>query len=210
MNSVAVFLDEEGNTSSLDKNGTINLYVKEGEYWALENSYPFTLEDGLSLIGLRRSLLNIISKLGDCKILVAESISGQLFSVLESVSFSTYEVSGRPEQFLDSVLHQEELYIQKQLLEATQAQDEFFPDKIDDYGNYSIDLKTILDTNATATSKQILMPFIKAGDFNQLDVICDHVPKWFERELPSMGYSFHVAKRKDGNTCASIFTKHQD
>jgi hypothetical protein len=35
-------------------------------------------------------------------------------------------------------------------------------------------------------SKEILLPFFKRTSFSQLEITCDHMPKWFEKELPAL------------------------
>ena len=42
------------------------------------------------------------------------------------------------------------------------------------------------------TSKKILIPYLKNGEFNWLDVICSHLPKWFVTDLGSMGFEYEI------------------
>ena len=47
-------------------------------------------------------------------------------------------------------------------------------------------------------SRQLLLPFIREASFCQLEVICDHLPKWFERELASQGIAVAITANEDG------------
>lgn len=50
-------------------------------------------------------------------------------------------------------------------------------------GEYYIDLRTVMEHNEKVTSKQVLLPFFHNISFTKLEVICTHVPPWFEDEF---------------------------
>lgn len=207
MNSIAVLLNNNSETCSWLDNGMIKLYKKRDEKWIELKSFKYSISTDTNIINLRKNLSELVEKLDDCKIFVAKEVSGQLFSILEAYFFNVYELNGAPDNFLDSVLISEQKLHREELLLASQAANKFFPEKIDKYGNYTIDLKKLLQEDGTISSKQILIPFLKEEAFESLEVVCDHVPKWFDRELSSMGYNFHTITRKDGNISVSIFPK---
>jgi hypothetical protein len=47
------------------------------------------------------------------------------------------------------------------------------------------------------SSKQILLPFFKENSFEILEMLCDHVPNWFDDELPVLGLSSRAEQFKD-------------
>ncbi|EKQ52374.1 MULTISPECIES: Fe-only nitrogenase accessory protein AnfO [unclassified Clostridium] len=205
MNSIAVLLNDYSETCSWLDTGEIKLYKKENEEWIESKSLPYSISTNSSIVNIRKNLSNLIEKLDDCKVLVAKEVSGQLFSILEAYCFNVYELNGTPSDFLDSVLISETKLQKEEALLASQATNKFFPEKIDKFGNYTIDLKKLLQEDGTVSSKQILILFLKEEEFESLEVVCDHVPKWFDRELANMGYNFHTITRKDGNISVSIF-----
>ncbi|OOM79520.1 Fe-only nitrogenase accessory protein AnfO [Clostridium sp. BL-8] len=207
MNSIAVLINNTGETCSWLNNGIIKLYKRTGESWTETKSLDYSLSDNSNIISLRKTLSELLEKLEDCKVFVAKEISGQFFSILESHFFNAYELEGPPNTFLDSVLISENKLKKEELILASQSANKFFPEVVDKFGNYTINLKRLLQEDAMVSSKQILLPFLKEEEFESLEVVCDHVPKWFDRELAGMGYNFHIAKRKDGNISASIFPK---
>lgn len=207
MNSIAVLLNNAGETGSWLDDGTIKLYKRIDQEWLESKSLEYSVSNSTTIINLRNSLSTLVEQLDDCKIFVAKEISGQLFSILEAYFFNFYELNGIPSSFLDSVLISEEKLHKEELLLASQAANKFFPEAIDKFGNYTINLKKLLQEDGTISSKQILIPFLKDEVFESLEVVCDHIPKWFDRELSGMGYGFHTATRKDGNISVSIFPK---
>jgi Fe-only nitrogenase accessory protein AnfO len=50
-------------------------------------------------------------------------------------------------------------------------------------GCYRINLAEILENDSSLNSKQVLVPFMACVAFKRLEVLCDHVPRWFGREL---------------------------
>jgi Fe-only nitrogenase accessory protein AnfO len=50
-------------------------------------------------------------------------------------------------------------------------------------GCYRIDLAKILANDTSLNSKEVLVPFMAWVAFRQLEVLCDHQPRWFAREL---------------------------
>lgn len=207
MISIAVLLNDNGETGSWLDDGIIKLYQRTNEEWIESSSITYSISKNTTIPSLRKNLSDIIEKLKNCNVFVAKEVSGQLFSILEAHFFNVYELNGIPANFLDSVLISETKLKKEELLLASQAANKFFPEQIDKFGNYTINLKKLLQEDGTVSSKQILIPFLKEEKFESLEVVCDHVPKWFDRELSGMGYNFHTIIRKDGNISASIFPK---
>jgi len=207
---IAVLLNSNGETSSWLDNGTIKLYEKFNEEWIESKHITYSISSDSNLINLRKYLSELVEKLGDCKVFVAKEISGLLFSILESYNFNMYELQGIPHNFLESVLSSVEKLKIDEILSKSQSEDNFFPDRIDNVGNYSINLKKLLDSDRTITSKQILIPFLEKNIFKTLEVIFDHIPKWFEKDLSKMGFSFYTTTDNDGMICSLIYAKNKD
>ena len=148
-------------------------------------------------------ILNIIKLLNNNK----KEVSGQFYAIVEAHLYNVYELEGNIEDLLESVQKAEDTFHEEELIRLKQDENKFFPDVVDKFGNFTIDLKKLLQEDGTVSSKQILYPFLKEEEFESLEVVCDHVPKWFDRELEGMGYNFHVANRKDGTIAAAIFPK---
>lgn len=53
-------------------------------------------------------------------------------------------------------------------------------------GRYSINLAQMLLDNPALNSRQILIPALEETSFKKLEVICDHVPRWFCNELRNL------------------------
>lgn len=208
MNVIAVLLNENAETISWLDSGVIKLYKKTSGEWMEIKSLPYTIPTDSNIITLRKTLSELVDKLDDCRVFVAKEVSGLLFSILDSYPFNIYELNGMPEFFLDSVLMSIEKIQMDELLLESKCVEEFSPKKIDNHGNYTIDLIKLFQSDKTVTSKKILMPFLKNEIFQTLEVVFDHIPKWFEKDLLGMGYDFKIITDEDGIIVTSIFSKN--
>ena len=214
MNSIAVLLNNNGEMTSWLDNGIVKLYKKTNNEWIELKSLPYSISTNSNIIDLRKNLLELVEKLDDCRIFVAKEVSGLLYSILDSYPFDIYELNGTPDIFLDSILiSQEKNQIDKlqkeELLLESKSENNSFPEIIDKHGNYTINLKKLLQSDGTSTTKKILIPFLEKEKFKSLEVIFDHVPKWFEKDLPKMGYDFDITSLKDDITKILIYRKSE-
>jgi len=209
MNSIAVLLNNNGEMTSWLDNGIVKIYKKSNNEWIELKSLPYTLSANSNIIDLRNNLLALVEKLDDCRIFVAKEVSGLLYSILDSYPFDIYELNGIPDIFLDSILISQEKNQKDKLLLESKSEKYFFPEIIDKQGNYTINLKKILQFDKTSTTKKVLIPFLEKEKFKSLEVIFDHVPKWFERDLPKMGYDFEITSLEDANTRLLIYPKSE-
>lgn len=187
MKSISIFLNSEGITSSPPEAGIIRVYTQNPAVgsWEITKEFAFSLLKSSSLLELRRTILNMVQRIGDCRIFAAREVAGQLYSVLEANNFNIYEVEGKPEQFLDSIIASEE-ESEKTAGKSTKTP-VCYPAKNGIEGSYFIDLKAALNSDSTLTSKKILLPFLESRDFKVLEVICDHIPRWFSEEFERQG-----------------------
>jgi hypothetical protein len=91
-------------------------------------------------------------------------------------------MQGAPAKFLDYIAANEA----RQRSVALRPAERPAPAGTEREGCYFIDLKTLLEKDSTLTSKQVLSPFLQNADFEELEVICEHVPLWFAKEFPGL------------------------
>jgi Fe-only nitrogenase accessory protein AnfO len=53
-------------------------------------------------------------------------------------------------------------------------------------GRYQINLAEIMRVNPALNSWQVLVPTLERKAFKKLEIICDHMPKWFNNELRNL------------------------
>lgn len=207
MNLIAVILNDNGETCSWKDNGVVKLYKKDCDGWIAIKSIPYCIPSNCSINTLKIFFSELLMHLNGCKIFIAKEISGLLITILESHNFNSYELSGIPDIFLDSILISEKKIREEKFFLDSQIITCFSPQQIDTLGNFTINLKNLLNLNQNISSKQILMPFLKNEKFTSLEVICDHVPKWFDKLLSDIGYIFNIKSTTDGIISVIISAK---
>lgn len=187
---IAVFVGGNEETATLEQPGKIIVYKKKQGQWQELREKEFTLGQTQGVRELRSGIAEIVEFLADCKVFVGRAITGLPYFELEKASCSVWEFTGKPLEFLDYVLEKEE---EAAPAAVTQAVAMPVPEEIDN-GCYRISIKEIQETDAGITSKQALQPVLRQGNFNQLEVICNHIPPWLEAELT--GGNLHQISKK--------------
>jgi Fe-only nitrogenase accessory protein AnfO len=209
MISVSVFINSKGITASPTEEGFVKIYKYDTDtkVWEVSEIFEFSLLSCSSIPEMRKTILDLLQKLGNCRIFIARSVVGQLYSVLDANRFHIYEVDGKPEEFLDSILRYEEDEAQALDTEITEPQIPC-PQETDIPGTYTINLKNALNSAPGLSSKKILLPFLTSSNFNILEIICDHIPKWFDSEFNYKGLSSTITKLNEFEYKVTISTSN--
>ncbi len=205
---IAVFLNNSGQTASLAEEGFVKVFVKKNNQLTEQDSIPFAPGSSKSLVEFRSSIIQMVRRLGSCRVFIAKEVIGQLYSVLEANLFNIYEIDGRPEKFLDSIFNIEEIDAQNLPSIDEKPSDDFYPQKTGTDGNYFVNLKTLLESDPALSSKQVLLPFLAKASFNHLEVVCSHIPRWFDEELGGMGLYSSIVKANDGEYNVMVYRKN--
>ena len=75
-------------------------------------------------------------------------------------------------------------------------------------GDLSLKMEEILLKNPELTSKKILIPYLKNVKFKRLDVICSHIPKWFNTDLGVLGFEYEILKELPNKITVRIVHVH--
>lgn len=177
---IAVCIGEDGVTSSLYEGSKLVIYQKKQGSWEIGRETVMTLDQKGGMGGLRRQMAEIGLFLDQCKIFVGRAIVGMPYFELEKMQCSIWEFEGEPLTFLDYILSKEEEKLAESQLVVPQA----IPVPIKkEHGEYYISIKEIQEMGSGITSKQVLMAFLRQGNFYSLEVLCNHIPPWLEADL---------------------------
>lgn len=187
---IAVYVDEAGSAASVKEKGMVQIYDRENGEWKIVTEFPFNLSPDARLSEVRQAMAEMVQKISACRVFAAKEVVGQLYYILEANGFESFEAEGKPELFLESI--QEEILQEK--AQPSENEKNSIPasyiEPTDREGIYRINLKRALNLDCSLTSKKLLLSFLYKKEFLCLEVICDHIPKWFEAEFPKMGLSF--------------------
>ncbi|MDR2051637.1 MAG: hypothetical protein LBQ63_07705 [Deltaproteobacteria bacterium] len=196
--SVAVISDRQGKPVRFAGDALALIYRKENGVWAHSGTVPFCIGEKATPARLRESLRDFIAALGETRVLIAASISGLAYSVLDQRGFRLCTLDAFDPECLDA------------LMEALNAPPEDpavenRPTAAGDPGVYECDLTLMLREYPELSSKKILLPFLDAAAFAELRITCGHVPPWLPPELKRRGFVHEVYDLEDGKALLRVY-----
>lgn len=189
---IVVVENDYQKTSSIFDPGFITIYEEDGGKWNVLTRFENKVYIAKGIAAVRTSVADIIKQLGDAKILLASEIPGIAFGAFQAAGFEMFIVENNTMDVLDSV--------KKEMLEIIEERKEK-PKEFDimqflepgtNKGDFCLNMEKLLLKNPNLTSKKILIPYLKKGEFNRLDVICSHIPKWFNTDLGVLGFEYEI------------------
>jgi len=204
---IAVLVNESDHTTSFFENARINLYEKFEDRWKVVSDFRIKLNSYRGIGEVRNNLLEVIKNLNGCKVIVGSDISGQPYNIFTSNGFAIVQLEGEPLPSLEYIWQMVTNEAPQDISAPTQEDVQIWPIKTDVSGNYTIDLIKIQSVNHTVSSKKLLLPFLNNILFNELEVVCSHVPPWFETELEKLGMDFDIQTFENNKFKVIIFKR---
>lgn len=189
---IAVLVNEKKTTSGFDKNGTILVYGKENCNWKIRRQMEYRIDDLTNAFALHQKIKEICNWLDTCKIMVVDRVRGVHYIAFEEFQISMLQIKGIPEQFLDDI--RECVNHQRSASEVSMEHKAIYESQP---GKYYTDLRDVMNGKTSYNSKQILLPFLKNESFHVLEILCDHVPKWLEKEQNELKIRITIEQYKD-------------
>lgn len=186
--NIAVAVDPNGSTTSLYEPGRILVYRKEQGSWRVVQEFEYDLEQDKGVRHMRQKVDEVVRFLAaESQVFVGLSVIGIPYFEIEKAGLSIWEFEGNPEEFLDYIITKEE----EAQLERDQIQPVAIPEPHETApGHYAISLKEIQENHSGVTTKQVLLPFLQKGAFNNLEILCNHVPPWLEAMAMEKNYDY--------------------
>lgn len=189
---IAVVENDNQKTSSIFKPGFIATYEEDSGEWKILNRFENKVYDAKGIAAVRMAVADTVKQLGDVKILVASEIPGIAFGVFQASGFDIFIVEDSVLDVLDSVKKEMPGVIEKRQEKILKFDVMQFLESGLNKGDFSLNMEEILLKNPDLTSKKVLIPYLKNGEFNRLDIICSHIPKWFYTDLNTLGFEYET------------------
>jgi Fe-only nitrogenase accessory protein AnfO len=189
---IAVVENNNQKTSSIFEPGFVTIYEEDCGEWKVLNRFENKVCNAKGIAAVRTAVADTIKQLGDVKIVLASEIPGIAFGSFQAAGFEIFLVENSVLDVLDSV--------KKEMLEVIEEQKEKlrefdimqFLEPGMNKGEFFLNMEEILLKNPDLTTKKIRIPYLKNGEFNRLDVICSHIPKWFNTDLGALGFEYET------------------
>ena len=187
-NVIAVFCDDTDQITRFETVTNLVFYTKEGPAWRQSGKIPLKpdLSGGIAVI--RENVTRIIAVFDDCRIIITQSLTGIPYQIFDNAGFIICEAADFDLGLLDAI--QTDLTDLAQETETDTNPVAKTPVATDDAGRYFLDLNQVQRFHPELSTKMILLPFLKGTPFYALEVVCSHIPTWFENKLPEMGLAY--------------------
>ncbi|MBG6245662.1 hypothetical protein CS369_14320 [Candidatus Symbiopectobacterium sp. 'North America'] len=200
---IAAYLDHQGMITALGQSGVATLFVEARSGWQCFREVPFPSTASMSLAVLRQQTVTMLEALPECRHIVAREIQGVLLAWLDGRGITMWRGSGKPAPFLDRIA--ERIHTSSPVA-PLHPETYFQPGK--QIGDFHFNLiEALANSSEGHTSRRLLQPFLQQKQFRRLDIICDHLPKWFAT-LDARQFSIVSEPRADETFCVVVMPLH--
>jgi Fe-only nitrogenase accessory protein AnfO len=188
---IASYVGENGKVEDFFERGSLRLFEEVSGNWVCIDEVPLELREDMPLSVLKMQFRKSVEELGQSRVFLARELCGVMRVFLEELEFRVWKSEGPLEVQLSDAARQEREAVSTQLaVDAELPQPEVVGDP--DEGRFHFDLLARLSEGGCHVSRDMLMPFFETVAFARLEVVCDHVPRWFPVELPELGLEAQV------------------
>lgn len=193
---VAALVNSEGILSGLHEPGYLQLFSHECSLWNLDQEMEIQLHPEMSLAQVRNVLRSCSASLGTVDVLLTGPLRGASLAMLQDLGFLVWPTQGCAEELLDdaeivyaqrNAFQEESCCAKKQAAQNADPVPEPFPVGEPQKGAFRIDLEEARQKNIGHPSQTVLMPFLHKKEFQVLEILCDHKPRWLDAELFRLG-----------------------
>ncbi|UYO41054.1 Fe-only nitrogenase accessory protein AnfO [Rhodopseudomonas palustris] len=225
---IAAYVNAEGEVAKVSDKGVILLFEQQGEVWKVRKTIRFAVRPDDGLAEIHASLAAMVPELEDCRLFLSRSVRGVVNSLLQELGVQTWQSHGPLFTQLETIARKENERAQ-QSVKAARAErrsrrrrhhqdgarndlDDIKPVLVgdDDSGHFRLDLVRLLQDDPGLNSWDILIPFLTGTPFRQLDLVCDHIPRWFSRAMRALNMDAEIMELPGLGVAATITPKQAE
>ncbi|MDO9491945.1 Fe-only nitrogenase accessory AnfO family protein [Acetobacterium sp.] len=203
VNVMAVFCDDTHRIARFDEMTNFVFYTKTDDGWGKSDPIPFSCDLSGGLASIRENISQMLGAFNDCRIIIAKAIIGIPYQVFDRSGFIICESEDFDLELLDAI--QADLISQDGEAKEDASLLAQTPEETDVPGYYRFDLTQVQKKHPEMSSKMALLPFLKETPFYALEVVCDHIPPWFEHQLAAMKMQYRI-ENKNNSTKHVVIT----
>lgn len=227
---IATYVDQAGAVANVYEQGEVRVYDQVDGTWTCVQTLPFRVDYEMTLTQVKAAVRDVATALGDCKVFLSSEVRGLIYSILqEEMGFHTWKSDGSLDHQLDTVAEKEVVYAAEKAREAAQAAaapkvrasgccggggggwirlkaPPPAAEALGD-GHYRFDLVRVLKDDPNLNSRLALIPVMEETPFSRLEILCDHIPRWFTRKLLDLNLRAEFEHRAD-QVRVMVFPKH--
>lgn len=199
---IGVLFDKKGELTNFDNLYKIVVYGKDKSYKIVKEIDQLELQTN-DIKLFRKSLSELLEKLQDCRIILGNQIIGIPFYFFDKNGFEICEAEKFSEEVLNEIYKD---YIEKvQEIKVNELVNDK-PIKLDEAGNYFLDLIKLQNSRPDISSKKALIPFLNHELFQTITIFASHVMPWLDVFLEQTNLKM-TTERENGKYIIIIYHK---
>lgn len=206
---IAVLFNKEGLLANFYNVEKFVIYSKSDSFDIIKVIKDFKIEkNDINLF--RKSLEDLLEKLGDCRILLGNQIIGVPFYFFDQKGFKVCEADLFSEVVIQEI-HKD--YIEKanknendEKLKMKNEKIPLAPFPLDEAGNYFFDFIKLQKYRPDISSKKVLIPFFTTELFQTITIYASHIMPWLDTFLKQSNLGM-TTEREGGKYIIIIYHK---
>lgn len=209
---IAAYVDDEARVASVYGAGRLLLFDNEQGPWAAVKEIDFTIRPDMGLADVKAAVREAAAQMEGSSAFLSTEVRGLVHSILqEKFGLHIWKSEGSLGDQLDVVAAREAelaaapppppIRLESMgcgcqggwgggpRLKRTRSPDETVScpgmEEVG-AGHYRIDLTAVLESSPGLNSRTVLVPVLEGSRFTRLEIICDHVPRWFARAMEEL------------------------
>ncbi|MCW2318506.1 Fe-only nitrogenase accessory protein AnfO [Rhodoblastus acidophilus] len=223
-----VHVDARDQIADVRTPGTLRLFDNASGVWRVIDEAAFALSQTADLAAIQKLLRGIVERFGAGCAFVSGANRGLVYSLLQEQGFRVWQACGPLAALdLDAFAQRDaELAAARENeardrafvalfsspggcgageggptrkrrtpegVDAVHTLAESLPD-----GRLRIDLEAVFARYREANSVDVLEPILEARRFSSLEILCDHLPRWFAAKIATLGLVAEITPRGAG------------
>jgi Fe-only nitrogenase accessory protein AnfO len=225
---IVAHVDARGEIVDVQTPGILRLFEKISGDWRVVDETPFVLSPDANLAAIQKLLRGVVERFGAGCALVSGANRGLVYSLLQEEGFRVWKARGPLAALdLDAFAQGDaELAAARETQARERAFAALFsspggcgageggptrrrrtPEVIDAVhtlaetlgdGRLRIDLAAVFARYRDANSVDVLEPILEARRFVSLEILCDHLPRWFGAKIAALDLAAEITPRGAG------------
>lgn len=183
-------MDRTGAVVSFSEDAILRVYRRDGDSWVSIRERDWDTNRQDSMAALRDGLGEVVAWLDGCSVVASARSNGFFRVAFGGFGVALWSVRGYPPDFIDQIAR-----FYGESGEAGSDGSDLIRPIAGRVGHYAVDLREVMAHNTSLNSRDVLLPFFRDASFEHLEILCDHIPRWFENELPHLNLSADVETR---------------
>jgi len=202
---IAVIMNTDNELTAFDDGSVLLIFNRENESWRVISEIPYSLDITSKIPEIRDNIRTVILQLEDCKIIIGKTVTGLSYNIFERMGFEIFEADTFSEALLTEI--SDELEAETAVKTPAFSASSTSPVLTSEEGVYFLDLIQLQESHPEISSKRALQSFIEVNPFFRLEVVCSHIPPWFDILLPRKKLTYSVDELEKNKLKVSIIRK---